>query len=144
MQLYIFNISLVTANKMADGQVARVKEQTVIWSIYFSNQRSFQRGRGCSDRMNVGFITTYAITTNVVISNPAQAKCDQPYVVKFVSHLRKVRCFLLVLRCCLPIQLPVTIQLKVALSHDINLNPFITMENIHIETNYKVPYYCYP
>ena len=31
-----------------------------------------RRGR---DRMVVGFITTYAITTNFLSSNPAQARC---------------------------------------------------------------------
>ena len=51
--------------------------------------------RGCRgrNRMVVGFTTTYVkavhITTNIVSSNPAQARCtrSQPYVIKFVSDL---------------------------------------------------------
>jgi hypothetical protein len=37
------------------------------------------RGRSGRDRIVVGFITTYAmsITTKVVSSNPAQARCTQ-------------------------------------------------------------------
>ena len=46
-----------------------------------------------SDRMVVEFITTCAITTKVVSSNPVHDKVYsiQPYVIEFVSDLRQVR-----------------------------------------------------
>jgi hypothetical protein len=47
------------------------------------------------------------ITTNVVSSNPTQAM--QHYVIKFVSDLRQVGGFLLVLRFPPPIKLTATI-----------------------------------
>jgi hypothetical protein len=47
------------------------------------------------------------ITTNVVSSNPTQA--IQHYVIKFVSDLRQVGGFLLVLRFPPPIKLTATI-----------------------------------
>ena len=50
------------------------------------------------------------ITTNVVSSNPALA--IQHYVIKFVSDLRQVGCFLRVLRFPPPIKLTATIYLK--------------------------------
>jgi hypothetical protein len=42
------------------------------------------RGRSGRDRIVVGFITTYAmsITTKVVSSNPAQARCTQVLLVE--------------------------------------------------------------
>jgi hypothetical protein len=42
-------------------------------------QISLFRGRSSHDRIVVGFITTYAmsITTKVVSSNPAQARCTR-------------------------------------------------------------------
>jgi hypothetical protein len=51
------------------------------------------------------------ITTNVVTSNPAQARFtrSQPYVIKFVSDLRQVCGFLRVLRYPSPIKLTATI-----------------------------------
>ena len=56
-------------------------------------------GRG-SDRMVVEFITTCAITTKVVSSNPVHDKVYliQHCVIKFVSDLRQVGGFLRVLR----------------------------------------------
>jgi hypothetical protein len=56
-------------------------------------------GRG-SDCMVVEFITTCAITTKVVSSNPVHDKVYliQHYVIKFVSDLRQVRGYLRVLR----------------------------------------------
>ena len=50
--------------------------------------------RGGRDLMVVGFITTHAITTNVVISNPAHGEVYsiQHYVIKFVSDLQQVSC----------------------------------------------------
>jgi len=54
------------------------------------------RGRHGRDRMVVGFTTTCAITTNVVISNPVRGKVHsiQHYVIKFASDLRQVGDFL--------------------------------------------------
>jgi hypothetical protein len=62
------------------------------------------------DHMVVGFTATYATmhtTTNVVSSNPAQGEVYslQYYVIKFVSDLRRVGCFLQVLRFPPPIKL---------------------------------------
>ena len=50
------------------------------------------------------------ITTNIVSSNPTQAM--QHYVIKFVSDLRQVGGFLLVLRFPPSIKLTATIKLK--------------------------------
>jgi hypothetical protein len=54
------------------------------------------------------------IATNVVISNPVQARGTsiQHYVIKFVSDLWQVGGFLCVLRFPPPIKLTTTIQLK--------------------------------
>ena len=48
------------------------------------------------DRIVVGFITTYAITTNDVSSNHTHGEVYliQHYVIKFVSDLRQVDGFL--------------------------------------------------
>ena len=52
------------------------------------------------DRMVVGFITTYAITTNVVSLNPFHGELYsiQHYVIKFVGDMWKFCGFLWVLR----------------------------------------------
>ena len=55
------------------------------------------RGRRGRDRMLVGYLITYAIssiTINVVSSNPAQVYSIQHYVTLFVSDLRQVGGFL--------------------------------------------------
>ena len=59
-------------------------------------------------------VQSVPITTNVVISNPAHGEVYsiQHYVVKFVSDLRQVGGFVLVLRCPPPIKLTATIKLK--------------------------------
>ena len=69
------------------------------------------RGHPYRDRMVVGFTTTCAITTNVVISNPTHGEMYsiKHFVVKFVSHLRQVDGFLLVLRFPPSIKLIATI-----------------------------------
>jgi len=62
--------------------------------------------------MVVGFTTTYAISaTNVVSSNPAHVEVYliKHYVIKFVSNLRQVIVFFLVLRFPSPIKLIATI-----------------------------------
>ena len=67
-------------------------------------------GRRERDRMVVGFqlpMQSVAITTNVVSSNPTQAK--RHYAIKFVSYLRQVGGFLGVLRFPPPIKLTATI-----------------------------------
>ena len=58
------------------------------------------------------------ITTKVGSSNPAHGEVYsmQHYVIKFVSDLRQISGFCLVLRFTLPIKLTVVIQLKVALN----------------------------
>jgi len=66
------------------------------------------------DRMVVGFTTTCAIsviTTKVVSSNPIHGEVYsiQHYVIKLVSDLRQVGCFLCVLRFPPPIKLTATI-----------------------------------
>jgi hypothetical protein len=80
--------------------------------------------------MVVGFMTTYAIsaiTTNVLSSNPAQARFNScswrgihHYMIKFVSDLRQVIGFLWVLQFSPPIKLTATnlteVFLKVALN----------------------------
>ena len=70
--------------------------------------------RGCRDHMVVGFTTTYelvSITTKVVSLNPAHGKVYsiQQYVIRFVSDLRQIIGFLLVLRFPPPIKLTATI-----------------------------------
>jgi hypothetical protein len=130
--------------------------------MYFNNKVIFHIFRDvvmvvilCMLHLSLPIQSVY-IATNVVISNPAPAKWDQHYVIKFVSDLWKVCCFLRVLRFSPPIKLPAKIKLsngvftlsleytpygkkknwillKVELGHDIYLNPSITMENIHIE-----------
>ena len=50
------------------------------------------------------------ITTNVVLSNPAQS--TQHHVLKFVNDLRQVGCFLRALRFPPPIKLTTMIYLK--------------------------------
>ena len=53
------------------------------------------------------------ITTNVVGSNPTQARCTRyNIVIKFVSDLQKVSGFLWVLRYPPPIKLTATISLN--------------------------------
>jgi hypothetical protein len=56
-------------------------------------------------------IQSVHITTNVVCSNPSQARCTQipHYVIKFVSDLRLVSGFLRVLWFPPPIKLTATI-----------------------------------
>ena len=65
----------------------------------------------CSDRMVVGYTT---VTSKVVRSNPVhdEVYLIQHYVIKFVSDLREVGGFLLVLQFPPPIKLTVMIQLK--------------------------------
>ena len=71
-------------------------------------------GRHGHDRMVVGFTTTWAITTKVVISNPVHGKVYliQHYVIKFISDLRQVCGFLRVLQFPSSIKLTATILLK--------------------------------
>ena len=71
-------------------------------------------GRRGHDSLVVGFSTTYAIGAhhpNVVSSNPAHGGVSsmQHYVIKFVSDLRQVSGFLLVLLFSPPIKLTSTI-----------------------------------
>jgi len=61
------------------------------------------------DRMVVEFTTTYAITTDVVSSNPDQGEVYNNYVIKFVSDLRQVGGFLRVFQFPAPIKLTATI-----------------------------------
>jgi len=66
------------------------------------------------DVMVMGFTTplqSVPITTNVVSSNPVHGEVysKQHYVLKFVSDLRQVGCFLRVLRFPPPIKLTATI-----------------------------------
>jgi len=69
--------------------------------------------RRIRDRMVVVFTTTYAITTRVVSSNSAHELYPiQPYVIKFVSDLLKVDCFLNVLWFPLPAKQIATITKK--------------------------------
>ena len=72
-----------------------------------------RRGRD-RERMVVGFTTTWAITTKVVISNPVHGKVYliQHYVIKFISDLRQVCGFLRVLQFPSSIKLTATILLK--------------------------------
>ena len=65
----------------------------------------------CSDRMVVGYTT---VTSKVVRSNPVhdEVYSIQHYVIKFVSDLREVGGFLLVLQFPPPIKLTIMIQLK--------------------------------
>ena len=65
----------------------------------------------CSDRMVIGYTT---ITSKVVRSDPVHGEVYsiQHYVIKFVSDLRQVSGFLLVLQFPPPIKLTVMIQLK--------------------------------
>ena len=70
--------------------------------------------RGCRDHMVVGYTTTYEsvpITTKVVSLNPALGKVYliQQYVIKFVSDLRQIIVFLLVLQFPPPRKLTATI-----------------------------------
>ena len=72
------------------------------------------RSRSGLDRMVVGFTTTYAINTYVHKSSEVEP-CSgevysiQHYVIKFVSDLRPVCCFLQVLWFLPPIKLTATI-----------------------------------
>ena len=74
-----------------------------------------QRGRRGRDRMVVGLTTIYVqsvpITTTVVSSNPVNSEVYliQHYVIKFVSDLRQVGCFLRVLRFSPPMKLAATL-----------------------------------
>ena len=72
------------------------------------------------------------ITTNIVSLNPTHGEVYsiQHYVIKFVSDLREVSCFLRVLLA--PIKLTATILLKVALN-TLTLTP-IYNGNIYLET----------
>jgi hypothetical protein len=78
--------------------------------MHFLHYHRLNRGR--RGRMVVGF-TTYAITiaTNVVSSNPTHGEVYpiQQYVIKFVSDLRQIGCFLQVLRFPPSIKLTATI-----------------------------------
>ena len=53
------------------------------------------RGRRGSDRVVVGFITTYAIIA--IITNAVGSNLGQHFVIKLVSDLRQVGGFLLVI-----------------------------------------------
>ena len=61
------------------------------------------------DRMVVWFTTTYAITADILSSNPDQGEVYNNYVVKFVSDLRQVGGFLRVFPFPPPIKLTPTI-----------------------------------
>jgi hypothetical protein len=61
------------------------------------------RGR---DRMVVGFITTYAISSNPAPEDEVYSL--QHYVIKFVSDLPQIGCLLRVLRFLPPIKLTAT------------------------------------
>jgi len=64
------------------------------------------------DRMIVGFTTTYAISTYhhwCCEFESRSGRCVQHYVIKFVSDLRQVDGFLLVLRFPPPLKLIATI-----------------------------------
>ena len=69
------------------------------------------RGHPYRDSMVVGFTTTCAITTNVVISNSTHGEMYsiQHFVITFVSDLQQVECFLLALRFPPTIKLTATI-----------------------------------
>jgi hypothetical protein len=71
---------------------------------------SIYRGRRGRDCMVVGFTTTYAIGARHQLCCEFESRSGvQHYVIKFVSDLRKVGGFLLVLRFTPPIKLTATI-----------------------------------
>jgi len=89
------------------GKVKLFNVYTLFVEHYFLK---ILRGRRGHDRMVVDLqlpLQSVHITTNVVSSNPTQA--IQHYVMKFVSDLRQVSCFLLVLWFPPPIKLTATI-----------------------------------
>ena len=71
----------------------------------------YWRGRHGRDRMMVGFITSYEIIAKVVSSNPVHGEVHwmQHYVITFVSEVRQVSGFLLILRFPPPTKLAATI-----------------------------------
>ena len=74
-------------------------------------QHYFDRGRCGHDRMVVGFTTTYAIGANhwCCVLDSRSGRGMQNYVIKFVSNLRQVGGFLMVLRFPPQIKLTATI-----------------------------------
>jgi hypothetical protein len=81
----------------------------IITTAYVPLVMTFQfRGRRGRDRTVVGLpMQSVPITTKIVSSNPAHREVYwiQHYMIKFVSDLRQVGCFLRVLRFLPPIKL---------------------------------------
>ena len=68
---------------------------TLFYFIHFLHYHRLNRGRRDRCRMVVGF-NTYAIVSNVVSSNLTYGEVYSihHYVIKFVSDLRQIGCFL--------------------------------------------------
>ena len=81
-------------------------------AIAFLSDFHFTEARRGRDRMIVGFTTTYAISAYYhwcCEFESRSGRCEQQYVIKFVSDLRHVGGFLRVLRFPPPIKLTATI-----------------------------------
>jgi hypothetical protein len=88
---YIVNVSYEIGSILSQPGLTIGTQSVIMRTI-----RIRRRGRRGHDRMVVGLLLpmkSVPITTNVVSSNHPQA--IQHYVIKFVSDLRQVGCFLI-------------------------------------------------